>query len=258
MYYQVEAPGTVGGSSQEGIGTGMCWAGRQFESAVGLRVGPRAARRRARAAFTLVELLVVTAILLALLCVLVPSLRKAAKDAGRVVCANNLRQLGSALTAYACEHNRRYPVEELCGNPQDDLIGALFGKYVQQRDLFYCPSAETIEPYAQSEEYGGPGGDSVINTDHNWSRHYITYKYFSMRSQDARMPTPLELSEYPHLLTAISPGSRWLMSDWVRKDAPVFAHQEKGGYGGGRNVLFADVSVRFVRHKTRCAFTDEK
>lgn len=233
-------------------------AGRQFESVVGLWVRGTPTSRRARAAHTLLELLIVIAILVALLTLLVASVRTATKTVGRVVCANNLRQLGSALKAYSCEHNSRYPVEDLCGNPQHELIGALFGKYVQQRDLFYCPSADTIEPYAQSEEYGGPGGDSVINTDHNWSRHYITYKYFSMRSRDTRMPTPLRLSEYPHVLKAISPGSRWLMSDWVRKDVPVFAHLEEGGYGGGRNVLFADVSVRFVRHKTRCAFTDEK
>jgi prepilin-type processing-associated H-X9-DG protein len=48
------------------------------------------------------------------------------------------------------------------------------------------------------------------------------------------------------------------MSDWVRKDVPVFPHWEKGGYGGGRNVLFADGSVRFVHHRTPGAFTDRQ
>ncbi len=156
---------------------------------------------------------------------------------------------------YAGEHDGKYPVEETCGNPQRVLTQSLYDCYVSSRDVFYCPNAGKIEPYAQSSEYGGPGGDSVINTDENWERHYITYKYFSITRRDTRMPLPLRLSEYPHLLTTSSPAVRWLMSDWVRKDVPVFPHWDQGGYGGGRNVLFADTSVQFVHHRTANAFT---
>jgi len=115
-----------------------------------------------------------------------------------------------------------------------------------------------MEPYAQSNEYGGPGGDSIIDTAENRQRSYITYKYFSVTRRDPRMPLPLRLSEYPHLLASDSPALRWLMSDWVRQDVPVFPHREPGGWGGGRNVLFADASVRFVRHRTDHAFTDRQ
>jgi prepilin-type processing-associated H-X9-DG protein len=114
-----------------------------------------------------------------------------------------------------------------------------------------------VEPYAQSEEYGGPGGDSVVDTDENWQRAYISYKYFSVTARDTRMPLPLALSDYPRLLRLSSPAARWLMSDWVRKDAPVFPHLEKGGWGGGRNVLLLDGSVHFLRHGEPGAFKDE-
>ena len=70
------------------------------------------------------------------------------------------------------------------------------------------------------------------------------------------MPLPLWQREYPHLLTAESPPHRWLMSDWVRKGAPVFPHKQHGGWGGGRNVLFVDKSVRFERHSNPGAFVD--
>ena len=159
---------------------------------------------------------------------------------------------------YAAENKGSYPVEGLCGNPQSVLTESLFPRYVSDRGVFYCPSADQVEPYAQSDEYGGPGGDSVINTDNNWSRSYITYKYFSVTRRDVRMPLPLRLSEHPHLLDVYSPPERWLMSDWVRKDVPVFPHREKGGWGGGRNVLFADSSVRFVGHRTPNAFTERQ
>ena len=219
---------------------------------------PRRRIRRLRCGFSLIEMLTVLAAMAILTSILYPSLVKAKEFARRTVCAANLYHLGIALKTYASENRGRYPVEELCGNPQPVLTGTLYPSHVSQRDIFYCPSADQIEPYAQSNEYGGPGGDSIINTDDNWARSNITYKYFSITRRDTRMPLPLRLSEYPHLLRNDSPPQRWLMSDWVRKDAPVFPHCEKGGWGGGRNVLFADTSVQFVQHRTLYAFGDRQ
>jgi len=204
--------------------------------------------------FSLPELLAVMATISTLMAIILPSLGKSREQAHRVACANNLRQLGFGLKIYSMDNVGRYPVEQLCGNPQSVLVPALFPHYLDGRDIFYCPSADKVEPCAQSDEYGGPGKDSVINTDENWKRFYISYKYFSITKRDTRMPLPLKLSEYPHLLRDVSPPSRWLMSDWVRKHVPVFVHSQKGGWGGGRNVLFADTSVQFVRHRTPGAF----
>jgi type II secretory pathway pseudopilin PulG len=204
--------------------------------------------------FSIPELLVVITTIMTLTAILLPSLGRAKEQARKVTCANNLRQLGFGLRTYAMNNNGWYPVERLCGNPQSVLTGSLFPSYITDRNIFYCPSAAAIEPYAQSNEYGGPGGDSIINTDENWTRSYISYKYFSVTWRDTRMPLPLRLCEYPHLLKDDSPSSRWLMSDWVRQNAPVFPHLEKGGWGGGRNVLFADTSIQFVRHRTPGAF----
>ena len=204
--------------------------------------------------FSLLELLVVMTTISTLMAIMLPSLGKAREQARRTACAGNLRQLGLGLRAYAMDNDGMYPVEELCGNPQSVLKGGLFPGYLHNRDVFYCTNAIAVEPYAQSNEYGGPGGDSVINTDKNWERSYISYKYFSIMWRDTRMPLPLSLDQYPHLLKDSSPSSRWLMSDWVRKNVPVFPHMEKGGWGGGRNVLFADTSIQFVRHRTPGAF----
>ena len=210
--------------------------------------------RHPSSGFSLTELLVVMATISTLMAIMLPSLGITREQARRVTCASNLRQLGFGLKMYAVDNDGWYPIEQLCGNPQSILASSLFPEYLANRNVFYCPSAAAIERYAQSNEYGGPGGDSVINTDENWARSYISYKYFSIKWRDTRMPLPLTLSEYPHLLRDSSPPSRWLMSDWVRKNVPVFPHMEKGGWGGGRNVLFADTSVRFVRHRTPGAF----
>jgi len=211
---------------------------------------------RRRGAFTLIELLVTIAVIGILAGMLFGVSMVVREEAWRSRCAGQLRQMGQALAVYADEWRGWFPAEGFCGNPQDALVGALFPDHVSARELFYCPKAPACEPYAQSDDYGGPGGDSIIDTEENWGRRWITYKYFSITRRDPRMPLPLWQREYPHLLTAESSGRRWLMSDWVRKGVPVFAHRQRGGWGGGRNVLFVDGSVRFVRHRTPGAFTD--
>jgi len=169
---------------------------------------------------------------------------------------SNLRQVGIALQSYAGEYDGWYPVEEMCGNPQRYLIGGLVDAHIADMAVFYCPSADNLEPYAQDPQYGGQ--DSIIDTTENRQRSYITYKYFSVTRRDPRMPLALRLSEYPHLLRDSSPPQRWLASDYVGRDLPVFPHMEKSGWGGGRNVLFADISVQFVRHRTPGAFSDRQ
>lgn len=61
-----------------------------------------------RTAFTLVELLVVTAIIAVLVALLLPAVNSAREAARRAACVNNLRQVSLALSNYEVS-NRRYP-----------------------------------------------------------------------------------------------------------------------------------------------------
>lgn len=68
---------------------------------------------RRRPAFTLIELLVVIAIIAVLIGILIPSLASARDLAHTTICAQNLRQMGVAMTVYATDYKEQlWPAED--------------------------------------------------------------------------------------------------------------------------------------------------
>jgi prepilin-type N-terminal cleavage/methylation domain-containing protein/prepilin-type processing-associated H-X9-DG protein len=112
-----------------------------------------AVSRRKRAAFTLVELLVVIGIIAILVAILFPLVNKARASARGVQCASNLRQVGSGLIRYFNDY-KHLPVRDSMlaySNPhvlrwidRPESVAEAMEKYVGSRSVLYCP-ANTLE-----------------------------------------------------------------------------------------------------------------
>ena len=73
-----------------------------------MRIGPfRFSGRRSRSAFTLIELLIVIAIIALLIGILLPAIGGARKSARMAVCMSNMRQFAVATASYASENKDR-------------------------------------------------------------------------------------------------------------------------------------------------------
>ncbi|MBI5866426.1 MAG: prepilin-type N-terminal cleavage/methylation domain-containing protein [Planctomycetes bacterium] len=149
---------------------------------------PRNRPLRAARGFTLVELLVVVAIIALLLAILSPSLSGARHQARRVKCASNLRQLGQAIQMYATEYKGRlmplaytasasepplYWWGVIDGNGVDHTRGFVWpylGSDLRPDGVFECPE----QPWG-SYQPQGPAG--AVTSTYGYNGYYLSSPY---------------------------------------------------------------------------------
>jgi prepilin-type N-terminal cleavage/methylation domain-containing protein len=130
--------------------------------------------RRTPEAFTLIELLMVIAIIAILAALLLPTLSRAKQKAYATTCLNNTKQLETALTLYAGENQNSFPPntpaapagcwargnEDWSGDNSDNTNVALFA----QGSLFPYTSASVSIYRCPSDFSAAPGQDLRLRT----------------------------------------------------------------------------------------------
>lgn len=100
--------------------------------------------------FTIVELLIVTSVMIILISMLLPALKKAKDSTNRIKCASNLKNIGTAFNMYISDNNDYYPKFAVWGSSADDERWHItLYKYLGNEDflsnhkypsVFICPS----------------------------------------------------------------------------------------------------------------------
>jgi len=196
-------------------------------------------------AFTLVELLVVIAVIALLMGILVPSLAKARIIAKRMKCSSNLRQIHVAINSYLSSNSDTYP----CADGNDPLptgywlwMGRgwrgfiaphLGGKInADNPSVLLCPADKTAPQKWESTSYS-----------------YSLAFYHSPEQIDT-MTTDLDKLLPPAAQKSVNvarPAEKIIIGEWLSNHRRI----EQVDYGwwiwaGRRNYLFADGQVRFL------------
>ena len=100
------------------------------------RAPAQGGRGGVRAAFTLVELLVVIGIVVVLIGILVPVVGRARASGQSMTCLSNLRQIGNAFQFYANANNGLYPDPAATHESWESMLADHLGS----RQVYRCPS----------------------------------------------------------------------------------------------------------------------
>ena len=90
-------------------------------------------------AFTLIEVLVVIAIIIGLAAILIPSLRSALESAKATKDLSNLRQIGALMQAYLNDKDGILPVINAAPGIGTNAIPVIYPKYVATKKVFQSP-----------------------------------------------------------------------------------------------------------------------
>ncbi|HRX85410.1 MAG TPA: type II secretion system protein [Phycisphaerae bacterium] len=200
-----------------------------------------------RPAFTLVELLVVISVIALLVSILLPSLRKARRQARAVLCGSSLHQQGIALDMYFQEYNGYIPREMMTpyGNrlPYAAFLTAELGLHYDETQPLEPQFAKMPEFQCADFPKGVPTIDGKLSDDqpldYVYNDFYLNYEEVVYTEDDELLPSINPLA-FPRLEYVVRDAKQLVRISWVRKPAAIIflseAHRELPTLLGAHDV----------------------
>lgn len=208
-----------------------------------------------RRAFSLIEVLVVLAIIGVLIAFFLPARRNVRPAAMRSHCANNLKRLGLALHNYHDDYGALPPVYtvDAAGNPLHSWRTLLL-PYLDHAELYY--RLDLTKPWddpANAEAFKSPvhAYDCPANRERGQKTNYmaiVTDQSVWRTSGDVRFEDITDGLAYTLLVMEVPEeyAVQWMEPrDGNEATALAFLNAKKLGHAGGVNMLYADCAVRF-------------
>jgi prepilin-type N-terminal cleavage/methylation domain-containing protein/prepilin-type processing-associated H-X9-DG protein len=193
--------------------------------------------------FTLIELLVVIAIIGILAAFLTPAVGRAREKARQSACANNLRQIGNAITMYMDEHDFKFP--KLYGyDPSGTQLfwhNYIYPSYIDDHNVFECLSYK-------KHNFDNP---NCFSYGFNfWGLNYLVLD--ECRGRD--------LNEVinPYQCIMVADGGFMAGFSQDRSDFIIDKGYTLNRHSDGANILFVDGHVKWYRNASIPTGTDEE
>ena len=187
-----------------------------------------------RRGFTLIELLVVIAIIAILAAILFPVFAKAREKARQTSCLSNLRQLGTAVLAYAQDYDERMPLSVGYQTPAVVLAGPEWPNYWWEQVMPYMKNEQILACPSSGVKSVNSGGASD-------TRHTVNYAY-NIKASGQSLGTCTAPSETG--INLDGPNNYWrLYNPTIPENAYLWATKI---HNDGFNVNYADGHAKWV------------
>jgi prepilin-type N-terminal cleavage/methylation domain-containing protein/prepilin-type processing-associated H-X9-DG protein len=224
--------------------------------------------RVSRRGFTLVELLVVMAVLGILVGLLLPAVQNARVAARRTECLNNLRQIGLAIAMFADNHDGKFP-RTWHDDPQFKKTSWIYtlAPHLENVDrVRICPEDPAGKTrlenkgtsYVINQYISLTHPEGVAKIDH---LHETSHTITVMEGSDLRDPTSFDF-EHAHPATWFAPANIQRKLVWIRLVQEIQPDRHNSHLAGDHSAglahyLFADGHVEPIRGATIKGWADK-